>query len=480
MSTDLKTSNNYLTTLSATITSTDTTIVVEDASGLPDLPDASSFTYVTLISKTDSSQEILKITDITDNTLTVERGQDDTTAIPFDAGDEVRNFFNSAMFQYLASLTNGSNPGATKYLTITVVAGTAHTVTDDESSSLLYFTSNSDITVTYTTGYTAGHQLAFMQGGTGQITMLADSGVTFSDTGSVATIEQGSLLSSVMYDTDSFNFVGEQVGSPVIGSVEISDRTITIESSDQVDGDTDTTWENIQDKLDGVGSFIEQGVMLTIDWEDGTYDIGDNLLRMPDFAGGGFILCKAENATGPNTSTKLVNIVGTGSNVYSNFPPYNTTAEDENFLVSCVGSNLIIFGDLGITLQDSTNTGRNGAVFGGFCQLSFEDCWLNNEVSTGSYSAGVAIHNTATVNGNGNQIDVVVGHSEGFAAGIIAGGGGTAGIINSHTGSGDYTFWATNTGTISYNNNTATAAIATELPSTGGWYLPTDKNAIYA
>jgi hypothetical protein len=480
MSTDLKTSNNYLTNLSNTISAGDTSITVNDASGLPDLPDDNSFTYLTLISKTDSSQEIVRVNDITGNVLTVERGQEDTVAKPFDEGDEVRNFFTSGMFQYLASLTSGSNPGLTKYITITEITGTSYTVLDSDSASLLVCTSDDDVTLTWEAGYTSGHQVGIMQAGTGTVTCSAGSGVTFSDAGTVATLEQGSMLTSVNYATDSYNFIGEQVGAPIIGSIETADRTITIEATDIGDS-PDDTWANIQDKLNGVGGFIEQGVMITIDWENGTYDIGANLLRMPDFSGGGFVLCKAENATGPNTSVKNVNIIGDGSNVYSNFSPYNTIAEDENYLVSCVGSNLVVFGDIGFTLRDDgSSTGNSGTVFGGFCQLSFEDCWINNEVSTGTISGGILAYNTATVNGNGNQIDVVVGHSSGIAAGVVCGGGGTAGIIRNHTGSGDYTFYSTNTGTIAYYNNSATAAIATEYPNNGGWYLPTDKAAIYA
>lgn len=471
MSTDLKTSNNYLTNLTNTISSGATTITVDDASGLPDLPDVNSFTYITLISKTDSSQEILKVTDITGNVLTVERAQDGTVGLPFDAGDEVRNFYVSAMFQYLASLTSGSNPGLTKYLTVTTIAGTSYTVQDSDSASILYCTSDSPVELTFETGYTAGHQLGIMQGGLGQVTCTAGAGVTFSDVGQVATIEQGSLLSCVMYTTDSFNFVGEQVGAPIIGSIETASRTINIPASAQVDGNPFDTWAAIQDLWNTVGGYIEQGVVIKIVFEDGTYDIGGNILRVPDFAGGGRLEIGASTITGPNVaaSSKAVVIKGTGSNAYSNIQPYNTTLEDQRYLVMSIGANIVQFGDMGFILQEEAGLTyqRNSTIFAATTQVSVQDCGVDNEVTKGNTSACVLASNEATLNNNGNEFNVVIGHSEGIAACVACVGGGTNGIAYNLTGTGDYGYFAANTGQIAVGGNGIVASISDGLTQLG-------------
>ena len=78
--------NNASTTLFSGITNLDTTIAVVDASTFPSLS-GGEFTYVTLANPAGTTLEIVKVTNITGNTMTVERGQDGTTAQAFTAGD---------------------------------------------------------------------------------------------------------------------------------------------------------------------------------------------------------------------------------------------------------------------------------------------------------------------------------------------------------------------------------------------------------
>lgn len=85
----VKFSNNAVTTLSASVSNSATSLSVSSASAFPSLG-AGDYTYVTLIDASDSSVfEIVKVTAISGTTFTVTRAQQSTTAIAFDSGDKV-------------------------------------------------------------------------------------------------------------------------------------------------------------------------------------------------------------------------------------------------------------------------------------------------------------------------------------------------------------------------------------------------------
>ncbi len=81
--------NNAATKLSASVLDTDTTISVTDASVFPTLG-AGDWFLVTLYQETggvESNHEIVKVTAVATNDLTVERAQEGTTAGTFAIGD---------------------------------------------------------------------------------------------------------------------------------------------------------------------------------------------------------------------------------------------------------------------------------------------------------------------------------------------------------------------------------------------------------
>jgi len=84
----VKYSNNASTTLNGAITSSATSITVNDASEFPTLT-GSDYTYLTLSTPDATSVEIIKVTAINTTTkvLTVERGKDGTTGTAFSNGD---------------------------------------------------------------------------------------------------------------------------------------------------------------------------------------------------------------------------------------------------------------------------------------------------------------------------------------------------------------------------------------------------------
>lgn len=83
----IKFSNNAKTTVSSAVSTTDTSISVADASDFPTLG-AGDYTYATLAElSTPANLEIVKVTAISGNTLTVVRAQQSTTARSFSSGD---------------------------------------------------------------------------------------------------------------------------------------------------------------------------------------------------------------------------------------------------------------------------------------------------------------------------------------------------------------------------------------------------------
>ena len=98
----VKFANNVSTTLSSAINASQTTISVTDASGLPTL---SSGDYIYLTIDTDSSPtlEVVKVTAISSNSLTVVRGQDGTTASSFSAGVKVELRVTAAALDDISS-----------------------------------------------------------------------------------------------------------------------------------------------------------------------------------------------------------------------------------------------------------------------------------------------------------------------------------------------------------------------------------------
>ena len=99
----VKFANNVSTTLSAAINATQTTISVADASGLPTLS-SGDYIYLTIDTDTNSPTiEVVKVTAISSNTLTVVRGQDGTTASSFSNGTKIELRVTAAALDDISS-----------------------------------------------------------------------------------------------------------------------------------------------------------------------------------------------------------------------------------------------------------------------------------------------------------------------------------------------------------------------------------------
>ena len=99
----VKFANNVSTALSAAINATQTTISVADASGLPTLS-SGDYVYLPIDTDTDSpTREVVKVTAVSSNDLTVVRGQDDTTASSFSSGTKVELRVTAASLSDISS-----------------------------------------------------------------------------------------------------------------------------------------------------------------------------------------------------------------------------------------------------------------------------------------------------------------------------------------------------------------------------------------
>jgi hypothetical protein len=96
--------NNASTTLSAALSSSATSISVADATKLPSITGDEYF-FCTI--DDGSNVEIVKVTGISSNTLTVVRAQDNTTALSFSSGDIVEQRLTAAVLETFPQLDVG-------------------------------------------------------------------------------------------------------------------------------------------------------------------------------------------------------------------------------------------------------------------------------------------------------------------------------------------------------------------------------------
>src|SRR5690625_2697702 len=83
-------SNNAVAKLSSNINSSQTSLTVDDASIFPDAP------FLITV-----NEEIMRVTNVSSNTLTVQRGREETSASSHNAGSNVENNFTAGKYQAL-------------------------------------------------------------------------------------------------------------------------------------------------------------------------------------------------------------------------------------------------------------------------------------------------------------------------------------------------------------------------------------------
>jgi|SRR5690625_1848623 len=90
-------SNNAVAKLSSNINSSQTSLTVDDASIFPDAP------FLITV-----NEEIMRVTSLSGNTLTVQRGREETSASSHNAGSNVENNFTAGTYRTLVDEVNKS------------------------------------------------------------------------------------------------------------------------------------------------------------------------------------------------------------------------------------------------------------------------------------------------------------------------------------------------------------------------------------
>lgn len=124
--------NNISTTLNGAILSTDLTITVTDGSVFPDPTNGT--VIATLENASTHEVEIIHISGISTNDLTVSRGQDGTTALAFNDGDTVEMRITKEILESLAQKSAVNNYTAGQSGQITTLTDGA-TITPNMSDS---------------------------------------------------------------------------------------------------------------------------------------------------------------------------------------------------------------------------------------------------------------------------------------------------------------------------------------------------------
>ncbi len=186
----LKTENNAIDTIVGGLLTTDSVLELNDISGFPTLVDPEDFCILTLIRVSDGAIEYVKCTDqnVANRTYTVVRAQENTNALEFQEGDQVRNMLTR---DQINMMFDGSSWDVNR------VADTSGPITIDTShyGKMVYV--DNDVTIpAFTKG---GFYCTVMNKAGSQVNLILDTGVTSPNIISTLLAPAGSL--GVQYRT---------------------------------------------------------------------------------------------------------------------------------------------------------------------------------------------------------------------------------------------------------------------------------------
>ena len=255
---------------------------------------------------------------------------DDRFAIPAKSGrlDKWLGFDENGNL-YLGVPTNvdppsGPSPAVdylTKLVEIKVIADTSYTLLESDKGKLLIFTAANKIPVTSPNDLSLGWQAMFMKTDpSSTVTHFEGTGATHSNSIEVSASKSFAWWSGIVYSQTGSNatyrFIGEIDEDIRAAEGEFATRTI------QVPAGSNT--ETIQGLIDGIGKFIAEDVTISLQFENGSYNINKGLI-FEGFNGPGKLIIEPLNAFAIDFTARPVTINNTNTPANTD---YDITNED--------------------------------------------------------------------------------------------------------------------------------------------------------
>jgi len=213
-------SNNSSTALSSGITNSATSIAVGSVTGFPTLS-GSDYYYATLANVTNTKIEIVKVTAAAGTTLTVVRGQDNTTAVSFDASDNLQLRVTAATLESATSTDVSITGGSVATSTITDATASAKGLATAAQITKLDGIATSANNYTHPTG--AGYNHIPTGGSVGQILKNTASGTATwqADNNTTYSVGDGGLTSNDFTDADHTKLNAIEASADVTDSTNV-------------------------------------------------------------------------------------------------------------------------------------------------------------------------------------------------------------------------------------------------------------------
>jgi hypothetical protein len=153
------------------------------------------------------NEEIVFVTQINSDTLTIVRGQSGTSAISHSGGATVKHVF-------VSEALNAFEAGLNETIPLNTQTGTTYTLNINDSGQLVTLTNAAAIALTVPTNATApfaiGTQITIAQSGAGQVTVAGAVGVTVSASDSATKLRtQWSAATLIKTGTNSWILIGD-------------------------------------------------------------------------------------------------------------------------------------------------------------------------------------------------------------------------------------------------------------------------------
>jgi len=153
------------------------------------------------------NEEIVFVTQINSDTLTIVRGQSGTSAISHSGGATVKHVF-------VSEALNAFEAGLNETIPLNTQTGTTYTLVAGDAGDLVTLTNASAITLTVPTNATVpfaiGTQITIAQSGAGQVTVAGAGGVTVNAADSATKLRtQWSAATLIKTATNSWILIGD-------------------------------------------------------------------------------------------------------------------------------------------------------------------------------------------------------------------------------------------------------------------------------